>query len=248
MPTPPINFDDQLRYLQLHSILENYPHVLAKTAEKSRSFHDALEELVAGEVQRRFQKSVEYRLKNARFPLVKTREQFNWLHPKKINRDHILSLFRLDFLAAHTNIIFLGGVGVGKTHLAIALAYHACQQAYSVLFATAIEIVNHLSAALRAHDFAAALRTYRAPQLLVIDELGYIPIDKQGADLLFQVISQRYEHGSIVLTTNRAFKDWPAIFNQDSVMTSALLDRLHHHCEVVVIEGPSYRMKDHPQK
>ena len=228
MPTPPLNFDDRLRYLQLHFILENYPHVLAQTAEKSLSLRDALDELVAGEVQRRFQKSVEYRLKNARLPLVKTREQFQWLHPKKINRDHILSLFRLEFLATHTNVIFLGGVGVGKTHLAIALAYHACQQAYAVLFILPygrIDIINNLSAALRANRFAAAIHHYLAPQLLVIDELGYLPIDKQGADLLFQVVSQRYEHGSIILTTNRAFKEWPAIFNQDSVMTSALLDR-----------------------
>jgi DNA replication protein DnaC len=113
-----------------------------------------------------------------------------------------------------------------------------------VLFTTAVDIINTLTAAQITQRLKAELKRYTAPNLLIMDELGYLPIDKQGADLLFQVISQRYEHGSMVITTNKAFKSWPAIFNNDSVLTSAVLDRLLHHADTVLIEGSSYRMKE----
>ena len=140
--------------------------------------------------------------------------------------------------------MFLGSVGLGKTHLSTALAYTACLQGYSVLFATAVDIINTLSAAQASGQLKTAMKKYLTPQVLVLDELGYLPIDKQGADLLFQIISQRYEQGSIILTTNKVFKKWPEIFNNDSSITSAVLDRLLHHAETVVIEGTSYRMKE----
>jgi DNA replication protein DnaC len=135
-------------------------------------------------------------------------------------------------------------VGLGKTHLATALGYTACLQGYSVLFASAIDVINTLSAAKGAGRLKAELKQYTKPALLILDELGYLPIDKAGADLLFQVISRRYEQGSIVLTSNRAFKEWPKIFNNDSTLTAAILDRLLHHAETVIIEGKSFRMKD----
>ena len=141
-------------------------------------------------------------------------------------------------------MIFLGGVGPGKTHLASALGYAACLQGHSVLFTTAIHMINALSAAQAEHRLKTELKKYIVPSLLVLDEVGYLPIDKQGADLLFQVISARYECGSIVLTTNKAFKQWSSIFNNDSTLTSAVLDRLLHHAEPVMIEGTSYRMKE----
>jgi DNA replication protein DnaC len=133
---------------------------------------------------------------------------------------------------------------IGKTHLAVALGYEACQRGHSVLFTTAVDALNNLVAAHAAHRLKAELKRYLAPQILVLDELGYLPLDKMGADLLFQVISQRYERGSIVLTTNKPFKRWAEIFNNDAGITSAILDRLLHGAESVLIEGKSFRTKD----
>ena len=138
----------------------------------------------------------------------------------------------------------MGGVGLGKTHLATALAYEACLAGHSVLFTTAIDIVNTMVAAQATNRIKAELKKYLRPDILQVDELGYLPIDKAGADFLFQVFSQRYEHGSTIVTTNQAYKHWAKMFNNDPSLTSALLDRLLHHAETVRIEGKSYRMKD----
>jgi DNA replication protein DnaC len=124
------------------------------------------------------------------------------------------------------------------------LGYAACLQGSSVLFASAIDVINTLAAAKGAGRLKAALKKYTKPALLILDELGYLPMDKAGADLLFQVISLRYEQGAIVMTSNRAFQEWPKIFNNDSTLTAAILDRLLHHAETVIIEGKSFRMKD----
>jgi DNA replication protein DnaC len=156
----------------------------------------------------------------------------------------VQNLFKLDFIRSKSNVIFLGGVGLGKTHLSTALAHTACLNGVTVLFTTAIDVINKLSAAQESGNFQRELKKYLKPSLLVLDELGYLPIDKHGADLLFQVISNRYEQGSMIISTNRAFKDWPEIFNNDATLTSAILDRVLHHAETVVIEGKSYRMKD----
>ena len=131
----------------------------------------------------------------------------------------------------------------GKTHLATALGYTACLQGYAVLFASVIEVINTLAAAKNAGRLKQELKKYTKPALLILDELGYLPIDKSGADLLFQVISLRYEQGSVMITSNRAFKEWPKMFNNDSTLTAAILDRLLHHAETVVIEGKSFRMR-----
>ena len=138
----------------------------------------------------------------------------------------------------------MGNVGLGKSHLAIALAHTACLHDISALFTSAVDIVNTLSAAQSVDNLPKTLNRYLTPRLLVIDELGYLPMDKRGADLLFQVISARYECGAIVLTTNTTYKQWPRIFNNDSTITTAVLDRLLHHCETIKIQGKSYRMKD----
>ena len=173
---------------------------------------------------------------------------FDWEHPDKINRMQIENLFRLDFINENKNIIFIGNCGLGKSHIAIALALKACSKGYSTLFTPAVDIINNLAAANSINSLEKAIKKYILPKVLVIDELGYLPIDKLGANLLFQVISKRYETGSIILTGNRAFKDWPKVFNNDSTVTSAVLDRLLHHSEVIVIEGESYRMKDRIEK
>ncbi len=135
-------------------------------------------------------------------------------------------------------------VGLGKTHLATALAYEACLKGHSVLFTTAVDAINSLLAAQSTGRLKTELNKYLKPKLLVLDEIGYLPIDKIGADLMFQIVSHRYEHGSMIITSNRPYKKWPEVFNNDTTLTSALLDRLLHHAETVLIEGSSYRMKE----
>lgn len=236
--------DHHLKYLKLSFMQDNCQGLAQQAAEKHWSHLDYLEKLVDGEAAMRRDRSIERRIRMARFPVIKTLDQFNWSWPKNINRLQVQNLFRLNFINEKANVIFLGGVGIGKTHLASALGYAACLKGHSVLFATAIDVINTLAAAQAAGRMKQELKKYTRPALLICDELGFLPIDKAGADLLFQVISLRYEQGALVITSNRAFKDWPEIFNNDSTLTSAILDRLLHHAETVLIEGKSYRMKD----
>ncbi|MBD3337064.1 MAG: ATP-binding protein [Candidatus Eisenbacteria bacterium] len=233
-----------LDYLKLAFIREHYADLVRTAAEKQWDHMTVLTRLIEGEANLRRDRSVERRIRLARFPVRKTLDQFDWTWPKKINRMQVKNLFRLNFVEEASNIVFIGGVGLGKSHLAIALGYTACQHGHSVLFATAIDVVNTLTASRTAGRLKQDLARYLRPRILILDELGYLPIDKTGADLLFQIISQRYEHGATVITTNRIFRKWPAIFNNDATLTSAVLDRLLHHAETVMIEGPSYRMKD----
>lgn len=232
-----------LQYLKLSSFLQEYGAAAKQAVAHQWSHIHYLDQLVEAEVGARHDRSIQRRIKLARFPVLKTLDGFDWNWPKKINRLQVQDLFRLTFVEHKANVIFLGGVGLGKTHLSTALAYQACLKGHCVLFASAIDIINTLNAAQSTGRFKADLRKYLKPSILVIDELGYLPIDKNGADILFQVISKRYEHGSIILTTNKRFKKWPEIFNNDTTLTSAVLDRLLHHAETVLIEGPSYRMK-----
>ena len=236
--------DRNLDYLKLAYLKDNCRPFTAEAATKHWSHLDYLSRLIEGEAAARQDRAIARRIKEARFPVLKTLEAFRWDWPKKINRLQVQDLFRLRFIEEKANVIFLGLVGLGKTHLATALAYAACQNGYSVLFANAIDVINTLSAAQTNGILKTELKRYLAPALLVLDEVGYLPIDQRGADLLFQVISQRYERGSLIVTSNKAFKQWPTIFNGDSTITSAVLDRLLHHAETVVIEGSSYRMKD----
>jgi DNA replication protein DnaC len=233
-----------LRMLGLNFMAEHYNQSAATAARDAITHADYLAGLARGELGQRRDRATIRRIKSARFPVVKTIDQFSWSWPKKINRMAVQNLFRLQFLEDNANIILLGTVGLGKTHLATALGYTACLAGKSVLFATAVDAINTLAAAQAASKLKAELKKYLSPQILILDELGYLPIDKHGADLLFQVISQRYERGSTIITSNKAFKNWPEIFNNDSTLTSALLDRLLHHADTQVIEGKSYRMKD----
>jgi DNA replication protein DnaC len=236
--------NDHLDYLQLPFIREHYLEFAREAAEHHHDHLSFLSRLIEGEAQRRADRAVERRVRLARFPVRKSLEQFQWDWPKKINRLQVQNLFRLQFIEQAANVIFIGGVGLGKSHLAIALGLAACHQHHSVLFASAIDAVNTLGSAQATGHLKQQLGRYLRPRVLILDELGYLPIDKAGADLLFQIISQRYERGSIVITTNRVFKKWPEIFNNDSTLTSAVLDRLLHHAETVTIEGKSFRMKD----
>jgi len=238
-----MNITDHLSYLKLPFIRENY-EAIAKTAARKQWDHiQYLSELVEQESNLRRDRCIQRRIKMARFPVIKTMDQFDWSWPKEINQAQVKNLFRLKCIEEKSNIIFIGSVGVGKTHIAMALGYKACLKNNTVLFTSAIDAVNNLIAAQHAGLLKQELKKYLKPSILILDELGYLPIDKNGADLLFQIISGRYERGSIIITTNRVFKEWPEIFNNDSTLTSALLDRLLHHTDAVLIEGDSYRMR-----
>ena len=232
-----------LAYLKLPFSAEHYAPLAKQAAHKQLAHVDYLATLMQGEADLKRDRATQNRIRLARFPVIKTLDQFRWDWPTRINQLQVQNHFRLDFIRDKANLIFLGGVGLGKTHLATAIAYTACLKGYSVLFATAIDVINTLSAAKSTGRLKQELKKYTKSALLVMDELGYLPIDKAGADLLFQVISLRYEQGAIIMTSNRAFKEWPKIFNNDSTLTSAILDRLLHHAETVIIEGKSFRMK-----
>ena len=234
----------QLAYLNLTFMQQHVDELARQAAEQQWPHMAFLGRLVEGETALRQDRARARRIQQARFPVLKTLDQFDFTWPAKINRLAVQDLFRLKFIEDKANSILVGGVGLGKSHLAIALGYAACEAGFHVRFTTAIDIINTLLAADKAGRLVQEMKKYTRPDLLVCDELGYLPVDKRGADLLFQIISQRYERGAIVLTTNKVFKHWPSIFNNDSTLTSAILDRILHHAETIVIEGRSYRMKD----
>ena len=244
MKPKPEDLTEVLRRLSLTTIAEHYEDLGGEAAREGLSHVEYLRRLAEAEAAARYERSVQRRTQAARLPVLKTLEQFDWSWPRKINRVQVQDLFRLRFVEQNTNVVFIAGVGLGKTHLAVALAHSACLHNVSTLFAPAVEIVNTLSAAQATNTLSKALKAYVAPRLLVVDELGYLPMDKRGADLLFQVISARYERGAIIITTNTAYKQWPRVFNNDATLTTAILDRLVHHRETVTIEGKSYRRKD----
>jgi len=240
----PDELHQQLGYLKLLFMQEHYQELAQQAAQSQWSHVDFLRRLVEGEAAARQDRSRQRRIQQARFPVLKTFEQFDFTWPTKINRLAVQNLFRLQFIQDKANVAIVGGVGLGKSHLCIALGYAAALAGFHVRFTTAVDIINSLAAAQNAGRLAQELRRYTRPDLLLVDEVGYLPIDRLGANLLFQIISQRYERGSIMLSTNKAFKHWPSIFNNDATLTSAILDRILHHAETIVIEGKSYRMKD----
>ncbi|MGD9162965.1 MAG: IS21-like element helper ATPase IstB, partial [Desulfobacteraceae bacterium] len=209
---------DLLSYLKLPYIREHYEPIAQIAARKQWTHIHYLSELIKEESNLKKDRTIQRRIRMARFPVVKTLDQFNWSWPKKINKPQIQNLFRLKFIESQTNVVFIGGVGLGKTHLASALGYQACLKGHTVLFTSAIDSINNLISSQKKGLLKQELKKYLKPDLLIMDELGYLPIDNKGADLLFQIISQRYEQGSIIITTNRVFKEWPKIFNNDSTL------------------------------
>ena len=186
-------FEAHLDYLKLPYIRDHYRDAIQQATEQETDHLGCLMQLIDAEAQLRHDRSVERRLRLARFPVRKSLEQFDWTWPRKINRLQVQNLFRLQFIEQCANVIIVGGVGLGKTHLATALGIAACQQSYSVLFTSAIDAVNTLTASQAAGRLKKDLGKFLRPRVLLLDELGYLPIDKTGADLLFQIISQRYE-------------------------------------------------------
>jgi DNA replication protein DnaC len=219
-PRAPATLDDALDYLRLVRLKAAWREACSRAAAEEQGYEAFLSALVLDEAASAWDKTVRYRFQAARLPQIKTIDQFDFAHPRKLSRQMVLDWLDLRFLERSTNLLLLGPSGVGKSHLALAVAHRA---------------------------FARCLAQYTRPRLLVLDELGYLPLDKGGADLLFQVITKRYERGSIILTTNLAFKQWDQVFG--SVTTaSAVLDRLLHHAEVLNIEGNSYRLKDRKER
>jgi DNA replication protein DnaC len=235
-----------LAELKLHRIAELYQEVLDEAARKQTSMLDVLAALIGEEVAVRRQRALQRRIHRARLPKRKTLGEYDFTFPKRIPKQAILRLFDCDFVAQHGCAVLIGPTGTGKSHLLEALGYTACEKGISVRFTRVVDMINVLTTAQINGTLEKTLRQYTTPQLLLLDELGYLPIDKRGADLLFQVVAARYECSSVVVSTNRAFRDWGAIFDVDNTLATAMIDRLMHHGEAIVIRGDSYRMKDKP--
>jgi len=244
--TAQARLDRDLAELKLLEIAKCYHEVLDEAARKGSSMLEVLATLIGVEQATRQQRALERRLRESRLPKQKTLAEYQFDFPKRIAKAAIVRLFDCDFISRHGCAVLIGPTGTGKSHLLTALGYTACERGYSVRYTRVVDMINHLTTAQINGLLGKALKTYTRPSLLLLDELGYLPIDKRGADLLFQVVAARYESGSIVLTTNRTFREWGALFDVDNTLATALIDRLMHHGEAFVIKGDSYRMKDKP--
>jgi DNA replication protein DnaC len=240
---PQSRLDRDLVELKLLEIAKAYRQVLDEAARKGSSMLEVLATLIGLEQTARRQRALERRMGASRLPKPKTLADYDFTFPKRIPKAAVARLFDCDFIERHACAVIIGPTGTGKSHLLTALGYTACERGYSVRHTRAVDMINHLTTAQINGLLGKALKTYVRPTLLLLDELGYLPIDKRGADLLFQVIAARYESGSIVLTTNRPFREWGALFDVDNTLATALIDRLMHHGEAIIIQGDSYRMR-----
>lgn len=243
-PTPiPTTLASNLTRLGLHRSAADLDDFIARATRSRWSPVQILEAVVTAEVEERARRSVERRLKRARLGRFKSIADWEWDWPKALNRPALERVLGLDFISRGENVILVGAQGLGKTMLAKNLVHQAVLAGHSALFTTASELLLDLNGQETARALERRLRHYARPAVIVIDEIGYLSYDAHAADLLFQVVSRRYEQKSIVVTTNLAFKHWDSVF-PNAGCAIALIDRLTHHAEIVAIEGESYRRRD----
>jgi DNA replication protein DnaC len=231
---------ETLGLLDAAAVLENR---LDRASHDGISYVEFLQDLLRVETQARRERYLKARLRLAHFPAVKRLEDFDWAFQPSIDARQIQALASLAFVAEATNILFLGPPGVGKSHLAIALGMKAVEAGFGAYFVTADRLLQDLEQAYHEHRLERRMRVYLSPKVLIVDEFGYLPLSRVAATLFFQLVSARYERGSLILTSNKGFADWGDVLG-DPVIATAILDRLLHHSHVVNIRGDSYRLKD----
>ncbi len=245
--TEPVHLLNDLRELKLPAFVEHWSRV-ADEAQRSRSTHpDYLADLAHLEVNGRQERRIARRIKEARFPILKTLDAFDFTAQPELDKDAVLELATCDFVDDRANAVLLGGVGTGKTHLAIALGMACCQQGRRVRFITAAELTTALIEAKAADRLSRKLEHFARFELVILDELGYVPFDRVGADLLFSFVTRVYERRSLLVTTNLPFGRWSEVFH-DATAAAAVIDRIVHHATVLQTGGDSYRLRDAKQR
>ena len=234
---------EHLRKLRLLKSGERLEAMLQHAASQELPYADFLEQVLGEEVAAKTTKNIAMRTAMARFPFVKPLETFDFAYQPSVDRKQVTELASCHFIEHGDNVIVLGPPGVGKTHLAVSLGLKAIEAGYRVLFTSAAHLIATLTKAHGDGRLDEKLKFYTTPRLLIIDEIGYLPIDRQGANLFFQLISRRYERGPMILTSNQSFGAWGEVFG-DRVIATAILDRLLHHAVTLNIRGNSYRLKD----
>jgi DNA replication protein DnaC len=229
--------------LKLEHLEAQLDALCEQAAQRDLDYKTFLTEALRTEWQGRFQRGIEARLRQSRFPWVKTLEQFDFDFQPSLDRRQVRELAGLSFVERAHNVVVLGPPGVGKTHLAVALGVKAAEAGYSVLFHTLETLMTRLTRAQHENRLEPALKQLTYPKLLILDELGYLPLSHPEASLFFRLIARRYERGSLIVTSNKSFLDWGEVFN-DQVLATAILDRLLHHATTLNIKGESYRLKE----